>query len=129
MNSLLAPRSPKLMVNRLVKCDTVVEKNEVYTLERTYVKILVIPMIQRLSQEDLEFKARSGALGYTQTVWAPVDLRSEPQKNLVVVIPTYMGRKAFPHVSWTPSSCQSYHPHSLHRRGMAVSHVHNVPSF
>ena len=54
MNSLLAPRSPKLMVNRLVKCDTVVEKNEVYTLERTYVKILVIPMIQRLSQEDLE---------------------------------------------------------------------------
>ena len=34
-----------------------------------------------------------------------------------VIIPTYMGQKAFPHVSWTPGSCRSYSPHSHHRKG------------
>jgi hypothetical protein len=41
----------------------------------------------------------------------------EPQRNSVVVIFTYMGQKAFSHVSWTSGSCQSYHPHSPYRRG------------
>jgi hypothetical protein len=37
-----------------------------------------------------------------------------PSETRWVVIPTYMGQKAFPHVSWTPGSCQSYNPHSPH---------------
>ena len=30
-----------------------------------------------------------------------------------MVIFNYMGQKAFPHVSWTPGSCQSYSPTAL----------------
>jgi hypothetical protein len=38
-----------------------------------------------------------------------------------VIISTYMGRKVFDHVSWTPGSCRSNRPHSPRRRGVWLS--------
>ena len=48
-----------------------------------------------------------------------------PWRTQWVVIPTYMGRKSFPPVSWIPGSYLSYHPHSSHRRGswLAVTYT------
>jgi hypothetical protein len=40
-----------------------------------------------------------GLMGYAQTGWSPVELRTEPLRNTLVISFTYMGQKAFPHVS------------------------------
>jgi hypothetical protein len=58
-----------------------------------------------------------GAFGYTQTIWFPVELRSEPQNG-----------DNSPMRSWNSGSCLSYRPHAP-KRSMARTHIGNVPSF
>jgi hypothetical protein len=68
-----------------------------------------------------------GAMGYIQTVWSPVELRSEPRDPGGDNSPTWDERSSlmFP---GTLAPVEVTAPHSPHR-SMAFSHVDNVPSF
>ena len=67
-----------------------------------------------------------GALGYAQTGWSPVELRSEPQSG--DNSPKWYGRRSLMSPG-LKAPVEVKAPHSPHRRSMVSSHVDNVPSF
>ena len=73
------------------------------------------------------------AMGYAQTVWSPVELRSDPPPSpriRWVVIPTYMGHSLMSPGPLAPVEVTApTAPTAPQERLVASSHVHNVPSF
>jgi hypothetical protein len=71
-----------------------------------------------------------GALGYTQTGWSPVQLRSEPWRNPAVIIHLHgtHGRRSLMS-SGTLAPVEVTAPTTSTGEAVASSHVDNVPSF
>ena len=86
-----------------------------------YIPIDLFKWPNKHLREIIKMLPFCGVVGCAQTAWSPVEQRSGTPETRWMVISTYMGQKVFHHVSWPSGSCQSYHPHSPHRRGVWLS--------